>query len=62
MPLPFLGQQKKSIEELEEEDQEETLKLSIAQKRALQEKLKANGLNQSNFGSLQRAWAWFRTH
>jgi hypothetical protein len=62
MPLPFMGQDRKTIEELEEIDQEESLKLSIAQKKALQEKLKANGLKVSSFGSLQRAWDWFKKH
>ncbi|MFA5299362.1 MAG: hypothetical protein WC389_14325 [Lutibacter sp.] len=62
MPIPFLEQNKPTIEELEEQDQEEELKLSIAQKQALRQKLEANGLKVGTFGSLSKAWEWFRTH
>jgi hypothetical protein len=62
MPLSDMFKPKKSVDELEEEDKEEELRLSIAQKKALQEKLKANGLNAGMFGSVSKAWNWFKTH
>jgi hypothetical protein len=62
MPLSDMFKEKKTLSELEEENQEEELKLSIAQKKALQSKLKANGLNVGMFGSLKSAWAWFLHH
>jgi hypothetical protein len=66
MPIPFISRQK-TLEELSEENERlktqaenEDLKLTIAQKRALQAKLSANGLsvNKTFGGSLRAAWRW----
>ncbi len=66
MPIPFM-QKKKSLEELEEENEvltreaeNEELRLSIAQKQALYKKLDDSGLTvRKDFGgSMKRAWAW----
>jgi len=59
--LPF-NRKEKSLDELEEEDQAEGLKLSIAQKKELERQLKARGVKASAFASLSSALKWLRTH
>jgi len=60
---------KKSLSDLQEQNDQlkleaenEELNLSIAQRKALQQKLKANGLNQGMFGGLKQSWEWFKHH
>lgn len=62
MPLPFMGQEKKTIEDLELERDEEILKLEILKSKALQQKLEANGLKKSAFSSPSALIEWFKTH
>ena len=67
LPNPFA--QHKSLEELEEENEEQELKLSIAQKKALIKKLEQHGGNPSDFKkskgkgfSFSAITNWLRTH
>lgn len=67
MPIPFITQKKKTAEEIEQENEvlmkqneQEQLQLSIAQQRAMRQKLEAQGLSlKKDFGgSLKRAWVY----
>ena len=61
MNLPW--QKQKTLEEAQQENERLDVELSIAQKRAMLAKLKANGLTTRDFGgSLKKAWQWFKTH
>jgi hypothetical protein len=67
LPNPFA--QHKSLEELEEENEEQELKLSIAQKKALIKKLEQHGGNPSDFKkkkgggfSFGSIISWLKTH
>lgn len=66
MDFKLFGGEKKTLNELEEENEElriqnenEELKLSLAEKQ----KLKNNGLSLKNFGgSVKSAIAWLKVH
>ncbi len=64
MKLPLMGS-KKSLSELEEEDETATVELSIAQKRTAIARLKENGLTPKHFGNppdWRRIWNWLKAH
>jgi len=65
MPLyDIFGKKKKSLEELQEENDRLEMELSVEQKNAMLAKLRANGLTvKKDFGGrLTDAWRWFKTH
>jgi hypothetical protein len=61
MPLPW---EKKTLEETQEEDERLSVQLSIAQKKAMIAKLRANGLSvKRDFGgSIKAAIQWLKAH
>lgn len=59
---PTLSDLQEKQDELKIQDENEALSLSIAQKKALHAKLKANGLNEGMFGGIKGAWEWFKRH
>ncbi len=59
---PTLSDLQEKQDELKLQAENEDLELTIAQRKALHQKLKANGLNEGMFGGVQQAWAWFLKH
>ena len=62
--MPFgLFEQKKSISELQEENERLDAELSVKQKQELIKKLKGHGLSLKDFsGSIKSAINWIRQH
>lgn len=58
----MFGKEQKTPEQLKEEDERLDIELSVAQKKAVLAKLRANNLSVSDMGGWKRAWHWFKTH
>ena len=60
--MGFLNQ-RKSLAELQEEDENLTAEVSIAEKKAMIKRLKAEGMKPSHFGfDWARIKEWLKTH
>jgi hypothetical protein len=57
-----LSELQEENEQLQEENKNADLVLSIEQKKIAQQKLKENGLKTSNFGSVRQLWNWVKSH
>jgi hypothetical protein len=61
MPLPW--ERKRTLEEVQAENERLDVELSVEQKRAAIKKLKENGLTPKSFGgSWQSIIKWLKTH